>query len=169
MCEMSAYIDQFGLVARSQVVKDRCFVEIGQVGHILAFLKLGRVDLLDLLPLEDLLLVANGHLDLAPVLRLQHSLHKAALTIGNPVGLLGIVGLGHVLSLHLEGEEEVGSGIWILSIVRSFLLIARHLEKTRRKTLKVRRNSFKGEKNSCKGLTASEAGPEMSEGEGGSI
>ena len=133
---MSAYIDQFGLVAGPQVVKDRGLIEIGEVRHVLALLKLGRVDLLDLLLLEDLLLMADRDLDLATILRLQHSLYEASFSIRNPVGFLGIVGLGHVLTLHLEGEEEVGCWIRVLSIIRSFLLISRHLEKKRRSFFK---------------------------------
>ena len=58
------YIDELGLVSRPEVVKDRGLVEVGQVGHVLTLLKLGRVDLLDLVPLEDLLVVPNANLDL---------------------------------------------------------------------------------------------------------
>ena len=52
------------MVSGPEVVKDRGLVEVGQVGHVLALLKLGRVDLLDLVPLEDLLVVTNTDLDL---------------------------------------------------------------------------------------------------------
>ena len=58
------YIDELGLVSGPEVVQDRGLVEVGQVGHVLTLLKLGRVDLLDLVPLEDLLVVTNADLDL---------------------------------------------------------------------------------------------------------
>ena len=121
-----SYVDQLGLVSRPEVMEDRGLVEIGEVGHVLTLLKLGRVDLLDLISLEHLLVVSNGDLDLASILRLQHTLDKATFSVRNPKGLLCIISLGHVLPLHLEGEEEVWSWIRILSIISSLLLISRH-------------------------------------------
>ena len=59
-----SYIDELGLVSGPQVVEDRGLVEVGQVGHVLALFKLGRVDLLDLVPLEHLLVVTDADLDL---------------------------------------------------------------------------------------------------------
>ena len=38
-------IDQLGLEADLQVVEDRGVIQVSQVGHVLALLKLGRVDL----------------------------------------------------------------------------------------------------------------------------
>ena len=52
------------MVSGPEVVKDGGLVEVGQVGHVLTLFKLGRVDLLDLIPLEDLLVVTDAHLDL---------------------------------------------------------------------------------------------------------
>ena len=49
-------VDQLNEVALLQVVEHRGVVEVGQVGHVLAFLVLGRVHLGDLLLLEVLLL-----------------------------------------------------------------------------------------------------------------
>ena len=52
----NAYIDEFTLVASLQVPKDRGLVQVGQVGHVLAFLKLGWIDGNHRLVLEDLFL-----------------------------------------------------------------------------------------------------------------
>ena len=49
-------VDQFSLVADLQVVEDRSIIEEGQVSHILALLKLGWIDLTQLLRLENLFL-----------------------------------------------------------------------------------------------------------------
>ena len=51
-------VDQLDEVALLQVVEHRSVVEVGQVGHVLAFLVLGRVHLGHLLLLEVLLLCA---------------------------------------------------------------------------------------------------------------
>ena len=49
-------VDQLGLVASLQVPEDRGIVKICKVDHVLAFLKLGRVDLTNFLGLEDFFL-----------------------------------------------------------------------------------------------------------------
>ena len=41
------HVDQFCLVSGPQVVEDRGLVEVGEVGHVLTLLKLGRVHLAD--------------------------------------------------------------------------------------------------------------------------
>jgi hypothetical protein len=41
-------VDKLGLVADLQVMEDRSIIQEGQVGHVLTFLKLGRVDLTNL-------------------------------------------------------------------------------------------------------------------------
>lgn len=46
------YVDELGVVTLLQVVEDRSIVEVGQIGHILGFLILGRVHLLQLVLLE---------------------------------------------------------------------------------------------------------------------
>ena len=76
--------------------------------------------------LEHLLIMADGHLDFTTVLSLQQTLHKATVSIRDPEGLLGIVGLGHVFPLHLEGEEEVGGGVRVLAVRGPFLLVSGH-------------------------------------------
>ena len=86
--------------------------------------------LLDLVSLEHLLIVSDGHRGLAPSLRLQNSLNKSSSTVRDPVGLLGVVSLGHVGPLHLEGEEEVGGGVRVLAVLGSFLLVSGHGERS---------------------------------------
>jgi len=49
-------VDELGLVTDLQVMEDRAVIEEGQVGHILALLKLGRVDLSNLIGGEDFFL-----------------------------------------------------------------------------------------------------------------
>ncbi len=39
---------------------------------------------------------------------------------------LGVVGLGHVVSLHLEGEVEVGGGVRVRRLGTAPLLVTRH-------------------------------------------
>ena len=70
--------------------------------------------------------MTDGHLDFTTVLSLQQTLHKSTVSIRDPVGLLGIVSLGHVFPLHLEGEEEVGGGVGVLAVRGPFLLVSGH-------------------------------------------
>ena len=49
-------IDELSLEADLQVMEDRGIVQVSQVGHVFALLKLGRVDLTQLLRLEDFFL-----------------------------------------------------------------------------------------------------------------
>ena len=124
--EGKTHVDKFSLVSGLQVVEDRGLVEVSEVGHILTLLELGRVNLLDLFSLEHFLIMTDGHLGFTTVLRLQQTLHKPSISVRDPVGLLGIVGLGHVFSLHLEGEEEVGGGVRVLAVRGPFLLVSGH-------------------------------------------
>jgi hypothetical protein len=55
-----SYVDEFGLVSGLEVPQDRRLVEEREVGHVLAFLKLGRIHLSDLLGLEGLFLRRIG-------------------------------------------------------------------------------------------------------------
>ena len=57
-------VDHLGLVARLQVPEDGGVVEEGQVDHVLALLKLGRVDLANLRGLEGLFLEIKVKRDL---------------------------------------------------------------------------------------------------------
>ena len=52
-------VDESGFEACLQVVEDRGVIEVGQVGHVLTFLKLVRIDLTNLLSLEDFFLQIN--------------------------------------------------------------------------------------------------------------
>ena len=45
--DVKTHVDKFGLVSRPQIVEDRGLVEVGEVGHVLTLLKLGRVHLAD--------------------------------------------------------------------------------------------------------------------------
>ena len=45
-------MDQLGLVSGLQVPEDRCVIEVGQVDHVLALLKLRGVDTTDLTSLK---------------------------------------------------------------------------------------------------------------------
>ena len=144
---VKTHVDKFRLVSGPQVMEDRGLVEVSEVGHVLTFLKLWRVHLvpdreisvqfsdlssqkylLDLFSLEHFLIMTDGHLDFSAVLGLQQALHEPAISVRDPVGLLGIVGLGHVLPLHLEGEEEVGGGVGVLAALGSLLLVSGHGE-----------------------------------------
>ena len=49
-------VDEFSLEANFQVMEDRSIIQEGQVSHILALLKLWRVDLANLVRLEDFFL-----------------------------------------------------------------------------------------------------------------
>ncbi len=44
-CGHDTHVDELGLVAGLEVVEDGGLVEVGQVGHVLTLLKLGRVHL----------------------------------------------------------------------------------------------------------------------------
>ena len=52
-------MDHLSLVAGLQVPEDGGVVEVSQVDHVLALLELGRVDLAQLLGLEDFFLELN--------------------------------------------------------------------------------------------------------------
>ena len=54
-------VDHLGLEAHLQVPEDRSIIEEGQVGHVLTLLKLGRIDLPQLLALEDFFLKLHGY------------------------------------------------------------------------------------------------------------
>ena len=49
-------MNQLGLVATLQVVEDRSIIEISQIDHVIALLKLRRVDLANLVGLEGFFL-----------------------------------------------------------------------------------------------------------------
>ena len=95
-----SYIDEFMKISRMEVVKNGGLVEIGQVGHVLALRKLRRVNLLNLILLQDPLLFlvrswSQGHLDgdLVAVGRVDDALDETAFLERNPAWPLRIVGL----------------------------------------------------------------------------
>ena len=54
--EARVSVDEFSLEANLQVMEDRGVIQEGQVSHVLAFLKLGGIDLTNLLRFEDFFL-----------------------------------------------------------------------------------------------------------------
>ena len=93
--EAGVGVDQPLNVPLVQVEQDGGVVEVSQVGHVLAAVELGRVDLTDQVLLEDLLLAA---LDLdrhfLALGALDETLGEAARgLVGHPAGLLRIVRL----------------------------------------------------------------------------
>ena len=64
---MPTHIDELDEVALLEVVEHGGVVEVGQVGHVLALLILGRVHLLHLLLLNALLLETEGMTRSGPV------------------------------------------------------------------------------------------------------
>ena len=54
--ESRVCIDELGFESNIQVVKDRSIIEIGQISHVLTFLKFWWIDLSDLFRLEYLFL-----------------------------------------------------------------------------------------------------------------
>jgi len=48
---------------------------------------------------------------LLSIIALQETLPEAVLIGGDPDGLLGVVGLEHVLALHLHGDAQVGERV----------------------------------------------------------
>ena len=83
---ISTFFQPTDLVASLEVPEDGAVIEEGQVGHVLALLKLGRVDLAEVLGLEHLLLVAHHHRRLLPVVVVQQTLVEAAGAVRTPEG-----------------------------------------------------------------------------------
>ena len=63
---------------------------------------------------------------LGAIISLKHALHVSTLAIRAPVGLLGIVRLHSILSLHLKGDNQVGTRIRIRLSGLSKFDVARH-------------------------------------------
>ena len=78
-------------------------------------------------------LVTDHHSGLLPVVRLQHRLRETSGSVRTPDRLLGVVRLGHGLSLHLHGDHEVGAGVGVLPPSTSELDVSGHLN-VRRET-----------------------------------
>ena len=106
--ETGVAMDHLGLVTALQVVEDRGVIEEGQVDHVLAHLKLRRVDLAHQSGLVGEFLVTHRDLALGggviEVSRLEDSLTLSTiLGVGTPDGLLGVIWLLEILLLHLHG------------------------------------------------------------------
>ena len=115
--EAGVGVDQLILVSDDRVPEDTGVTKEGQIGHVLGTVELGRVHLADRLALVGLHLAV--HVDrqllagvegvIADVLILHETLEVAAdllVGVGNPAGLLGVVGLllllGADVVLHLQ-------------------------------------------------------------------
>merc|ERR1719245_2698315 len=111
-------VDKLGLVTGLQVPEDRSIIKEGQVDHVLNLLELGWVDLSTLSSLVGELLVSNTNNTLGGwvlnVSRFQKTFSvSSSLGIRNPNGLLGIIWLLLVSSLHVQRREQELSGIWV--------------------------------------------------------
>jgi hypothetical protein len=60
-------VNQLGLVATFQVMEDRSIIEISQIDHVIALLKLRWVDLANLIGLEGFFLEKNVNANLLSV------------------------------------------------------------------------------------------------------
>ena len=95
-------------------MEDTGVTKVGQVGHIFSAVKLGRVDLADLLLSEGLQLSTDLDSHLTSRLGRGQTLQvSSSLQTGNPHGFLGIVRLGLVGLLHLVGDCQPGRGVWL--------------------------------------------------------
>ena len=111
-------VDHLCLISGLQVPEDGGIVEEGQVDHVLALLKLGRVDSPHLRGLVGELLMAHGHKALASRILQVSRLHQtltvsSSFRTGNPDRLFGIVRLVLVFPLHLYGGKEELGGVWV--------------------------------------------------------
>lgn len=110
------------VISLLQIIQYGSVVEVCQVGHILAFLVLRRVDLAYQVLLEVFGLaswkidghqIALGGLDL--------SLQEAFLLIGHPACLLAIVRLALVDSLLFERYEQVWGWVGVFALLFDWL------------------------------------------------
>ena len=113
-------VDQSLNIALLQVKQDRSIVEVGQVGHVLTAVVLGRVDLGDQFLLEGLSLSSPGLLedldhDLVAIGLLDDTLAELLLGVRNIARSLGIVGLLSNLLLDLVTDEQIWCWIRIIS------------------------------------------------------
>ena len=111
-------MDKLALVTGLQVPEDRGIIEEGQVDHVLNLFELGRVDLSHLGALDGELLMTHDHQALGggvlDVSGLQLTLLvSVSLLIGDPDGLLGVVGLALVGPLGLDGGEQELRGVGV--------------------------------------------------------
>ena len=108
-------------------MEDTGVTKVGQVGHILGAVKLGRIDLTDLVLSEGLHLSIDQDGDLASSLARGETLQvTSSLQAGrrNPHRFLSIVGLGLVGLLDLVGDTQPGRRVRLRSL--TLLHVARH-------------------------------------------
>merc|ERR1712015_531015 len=121
--EAGVGVDQLVLVPHHGVPEDASISEEGQVSHVLGVVELGRVDLahgvglvgLDLAVDGDGELLASSEGVILDLLRVD-ALEVAALLlvgVGHPHALLGVVGLGLGLLLHVVLHLQPWGRIWI--------------------------------------------------------
>ena len=133
-------MDHLGLVAGLQVPEDGSVVEEGQVDHVLALLKLRRINPADFSLLVDEFLMANcdcqfgGEISVLSTdvgnvaARLKESLPVAAgFRVWDPHGLFWLIRLVLVRLLHVHGWEEEFGGIRVHRPLDK-LDMARHVE-----------------------------------------
>ena len=124
--EAGVGVDQPFDVPLVQVEQDGRIVEVGQVGHVLATVILGGVDLGDQLLLVLLGLSGSGslddlHLHLVAVGLLDQPLGELLLWVGNIGRPLGVISLGSNLLLDLLGDKEEGGRIGVIPLVQDDL------------------------------------------------
>ena len=69
------------------------------------------------------------------VIVLQHALEIATFAVWAPVGLLGVIGQKHVLTLHLQGDHQEGAWIRIRLTGLTEFDVARHVGLSKRKKI----------------------------------
>jgi len=72
-------------------------------------------------------LMATHDNGLGAIIALKETLPESVIISGDPDRLLGIVGLEHVLTLHLQGDDQVRRWIWVRLAGLSKLDMARHV------------------------------------------
>ena len=130
--EAGVGVDQSLHVSHLQVEQHRGVIEVGQVGHVLTAVVLGRVDLGNQLLLEGVGLALPGalddlDLDLGASSLLNHSLAKLLLRVRDVAGPLGVIRLLSNPLLDLIADKEVGSWVGVIPSLE-FDLSSGHLD-----------------------------------------
>ena len=82
--------------------------------------------------LGDSYLVSTHDNSFGTVIVLQHALGIATFAVWAPVGLLGVIWLKHVLTLHLQGDHQEGAWIRIRLTGLTEFDVARHVGLSKR-------------------------------------
>ena len=82
--------------------------------------------------LEDSYLVSTHDNGFGTVIVLQHALGIATFAVWAPVGLLGVIWLKHVLTLHLQGDHQEGAWIRVRLTGLTEFDVARHVGLSKR-------------------------------------